>query len=166
VQEYTQVADIGLISSKPTRKVSTKRQTLSYNLYVKPRRGNHIQSDEFRLTKALNRNIRSTTRTLGLDAPCAKLETGCLINNLQSLVTFTRRVQRAVKELKAGLKDCKAGGVDQSTSEPKEHIGDTGSLPPGTQPLVPLLAYDCVPTNVSDIGTTTEPTLPIGRTED
>jgi len=71
-----------------------------------------MKSHESRLTKTLNRTIRSIQRLLGIDKPLRSLETDTLLDNLQTLVTFTRRVQKAVKYLKTGINECKFGCVD------------------------------------------------------
>ena len=55
-------------------------------------------SAEFRQLKTLNRLIRSTFRILNITTPLPKLCPGSLTNNLQILVQFARRTQRASKD--------------------------------------------------------------------
>jgi hypothetical protein len=132
----TQSIDGCLIPSTRIPKVTTMRDNPSYNLYASSK-VKSLRSDEFRLLKTLNRVLRSTQRTLGIDPVLPKLEIDSLVHNLQTLLSFTRRVQRTVKDLKAGLNDCTVGGLEQSASDPNEHNICTGSIPPSTHPLVP-----------------------------
>ena len=135
-------------------------------MYFISRQGKSSKSDEFRLYKTLNRIMRSTYRTLDIHAAIPKLESGCLFNNLQTIVAFTRQVQRAAKDLKAGPTD-HIRSVGLSPEHPLEHTQDTSSLPPScTQSLVPQQVYDYVHHCSKLVLNQTEPAHSTCRQED
>jgi len=92
--------------------------------------GKSLKSDEFLLCKTLNRIIRSLIRTHEINTVIPKLEPGCVLNNLRTMVAYTRKVQRAVKDLKAGLSENTFGLDTKSTVQQHEQMGVSGSLPP------------------------------------
>ena len=98
----TQIADGCIFPSVLNPQFKMTHVIPSYNLFSKSNKGKSMNSYESRLTKTLNRTIRSIQRLLGIDKPLRSLETDTLLDNLQTLVTFTRRVQKAVKDLKTG----------------------------------------------------------------